>query len=60
MLHLVEHLNVYQVVGLAQRIEHLGKRVLHIVLIGELEDGLLYLVAEPDDSLADELVGPLA
>ena len=59
VLQLVEHLDV-DVVGRAVEGHELAEAVVVVVLVGELEDGLAGLLAQPHDGAADELVGPVA
>ena len=59
VLQVVEYLYV-DVVGRAVDGQQLAEAVLVVVLVGELEDRLACLLAEPYDGRADELIVPVA
>ena len=59
MLEVVEYLYVYLVIWTVL-FEKLSKTVVEVVLLCKLEDRFLCLLAEPYDSLADELRCPFA
>jgi len=58
VLQLIEYLDV-DIVGRAIDSQELAQAVAVVILVGELEDGLAGLVAEPYDGAADELVVPV-
>ena len=59
MLEVVEDVDVDLVDG-AHVLDEVLQGVLQVVCVGELEDGLADLLAEPDDGLAAELGSPVA
>ena len=58
MLKVVEDANVH-IVCRAIECEQLAESMVVVVFVGELENGLACLLAEPHDCAANELVGPL-
>ena len=59
MLQLVEDLDIDFVIR-PELLEELSEFVLEIILITKFENRLVNLLAEPDHSLAAELLGPFA
>ena len=59
MLEIVEYADVDRVVW-SVLLEEFAEAVVEVVLLCELEDWFACLLAEPYDSLADKLRGPLA
>ena len=59
MLQVVEDLDV-GIIGRSIKGEQLGESVLIVVLVGELQDGLLGYATQPYEGCAGEFVGPFA
>ena len=59
VLQIIENLDVC-IVGRTIESQEFAQSVLIVILVGELQDRLTYLLAEPDQSRAYQLVCPLA